>query len=79
MRTAVPPRDIAATVSAQALLRTGWAAAAVLLVLSAVMLVDLAAIDNVFDDLWAPFGSIIIMIVALVLVAEQPKIGRAHV
>lgn len=76
MRAAVPPRDVAATVSAKALLRTGWAAAAVLLVLSIVILIDLAAIDAVLDDLWAPFGALSIIIVGLVLVARQPNRAR---
>lgn len=76
MRTAVPPRDIAATVSAQALLRTGWAAAAMLLVLSVVILIDLAAIDRVLDELWAPFGSLVIVLVALVLLALKPNWTR---
>ncbi|HRQ00488.1 MAG TPA: hypothetical protein PK781_08520 [Terrimesophilobacter sp.] len=76
MRTAVPPRDIAATVSAQALLRTGWAAAAVLLVLSAVILVDLAAIDDNLNELWAPFGSLLIVLIFLILLAQRPNSAR---
>lgn len=76
MRTAIPPRDIAASVNAQALLRTGWAAAAVLLVLSAVILTDLASIDLVLDDLWAPFGSLGIVLVALVLLVQSPNERR---
>lgn len=76
MRAAVPPRDFAATVSAKALLRTGWAAAGVLLVLSVVILIDLAAIDAVLDDLWAPFGALGIILVGLVLVALKPDRAR---
>lgn len=73
MRTAAPPRELAATVNAQALLRTGWAAAGVLIVLSVVILIDLAAIDGVLDELWAPFGSLSILLIALVPLVRHPN------
>ena len=76
MRAAVPPRDIAATVSAQALMRTGWAAALVLILLSVVILIDLAAIDGDLGDLWAPFGALAIVLVGLTLVALRPSRER---
>lgn len=72
MRVVVPPRDVAATVSAQALLRTGWAAAAALIVFSVIVLIDLSARDSSFDELWGPFGSLGIVLFALVLLIERP-------
>src|SRR5690606_28292230 len=76
MRTAVPPRDVAATVSAQSLLRTGWAGATVMIVLSVVILIDLSARDSSLDDLWAPFGSLGIVLFALALLIARPSPDR---
>lgn len=76
MRVAVPPRDVAATVTAQALLRTGWASATVLIVLSVVILVDLSARDHQLDELWGPFGALGIVLVALVFLIAEPSRGR---
>lgn len=76
MRAVVPPRDVAATVSAQALLRTGWTSAAVLVVFSVVVLVDLSARDGSFDELWGPFGALGIVLFALALVIALPSHER---
>lgn len=75
MRVAVPPRDVAATVTAQALLRTGWTCAVVLIGLSVVILVDLSARDQHLDELWGPLGSLGIVLVALLLLIAGPNRG----
>src|SRR5690554_2206507 len=76
MRIAVPPRDVAATVSAQAILRSGWAAAAVMIVLSLIILFDLSARDSSLEDLWGPLGSLGIVLFALALLVERPSRDR---
>lgn len=73
---AVPPRELAATITAMAVLRAGWAVSSVLLAVSFIIWVSLW-IDRGYDFRAAlPLGALVALSLVLVGLIRQPSIGR---
>ena len=73
MRLHVPPRDIASLVILRAITRAGWATAAVLLLFTGVMVVDVMASHGVASASIAPLGFLTAQFAALVLLSLRPQ------
>ncbi|MBN9149829.1 MAG: hypothetical protein KF692_04220 [Cryobacterium sp.] len=73
IRSAVPPRDLAATISAQSVLRAGWAVALVYLGISVLTLVDLWVTRSWGAAALLPFGAIVVVILALIVMMRGPS------
>ena len=76
MRVTVPPRELAATITARAVLRTGWAVAVVYLVIAAVMLIELCVSRGDLGGILPSLGSLGIVFCALVAVMRRPTPRR---
>lgn len=72
LRRSVPPRELAATITARAVLRSGWAVAAVYLAISIVAVVDLW-IDRAYPPLAVvPLVAVLVTSTALLAVVMRP-------
>lgn len=76
MRVAVPPRELAATITARAVLRAGWAVAIVFLVIAAIGLVDLGFSRGNPTATLGPLGALLVVFVALLAVMRRPTPRR---
>ena len=75
-RLAVPPRDLAATITAQAVLRGGWAGAGVYLAISLVALMSLWVERRYSALALLPLGALLAIAVVLVILARRPSWRR---
>jgi Signal transduction histidine kinase len=72
MRVTVPPRELAATITARAVLRAGWAVAIGYLAIAAVMLIDLGVSRGDPGAMLPSLGALIIVFCALLAVMLRP-------
>lgn len=72
MRVTVPPRELAATITARAVLRAGWAVAIAYLAIAAVMLVDLGLSRGDPGAMLPSLGSLVILFCVLLAVMLRP-------
>ncbi len=79
IRSAVPPRELAATISAMAVLRAGWAVALVYLGISVIALVDLWLSRDYGPRVLVPLGVLVAVIAALVALVRRPSRRRGVV
>lgn len=73
IRSAVPPRELAATISAQSVLRAGWAVALAYLGISVLTLIDVWATRSWGAAALVPFGAIVAVILALLAMMRWPS------
>ncbi len=76
MRSAVPPRDLAATITARSVLRAGWAVAFTYLAISVIALVDLWISRAYSMDVLLCLASLLVVIAALIVLVRKPTIPR---
>lgn len=76
MRVTVPPRELAATITARAVLRAGWAVAVAYLAIAAVMLIELCVARGDPGAALPPLGSLVIVFCALLAVMRRPEPRR---
>jgi signal transduction histidine kinase len=75
-RSAVPPRELAATITARAVLRAGWAVAMVYLVIAFVAIVELWIVRGYPAGILASLVALVLVSFALAAVIRKP--GRAR-
>jgi signal transduction histidine kinase len=73
IRIAVPPRDLAATISAQSVLRAGWAVALAFLGISVLALIDLWLSHSYGPLVAVPLGALSAVILALAAMIRRPS------
>lgn len=73
IRRSVPPRELAATITARAVLRAGWAVAAVYLAISAAALIELWIVRASPIGILVPLVAILVMSSALLVLALRPN------
>jgi signal transduction histidine kinase len=73
VRLHVPPRDVASLVILRAITRAGWMVAAVLLVATAIMVLDVLASRGLHGAAVAPIGCLVAQLAALALVYLRPR------
>lgn len=73
IRRAVPPRDLAATITARSVLRAGWAVAAVYLTISIVAVVELWIIRSYPTSAVIALSALVVTFVALILLVLRPS------
>ena len=73
MRLHVPPRDVASLVILRAITRAGWVVAAVLLIGTAVIVVDVLASFGQVQTAIAPIGCLLVQLAALALLFLRPR------
>ena len=79
MTVVVPPRELAATLSAQAILRTGWVLAFGYLAICAIIVIDLDVSRGRPIQMTVPLGALLVIVLALVYVFRSPSGGRGAV
>lgn len=78
MRLAVPPREFAATITARAVLRSGWAVAIAYLAVCFAIVIDLGLSRGGIAELGVPLGALLALLLLLVGVIRRPS-GRTGV
>jgi len=73
VRVHVPPRDVASLVILRAITRAGWLVAGVLLIGTAVLVLDLFTTRGLAQDAFAPVGFLFAQLAALVLLYLRPR------
>lgn len=73
IRRSVPPRELAATITARAVLRAGWAVATVYLAISAVVLVEHWIVGASPTGILVPLVAILVMSSVLLVLALRPN------
>ncbi len=79
MGAGVPPRDLAATITAKAVLRTGWALAIGHLLVCAVLIIDLAVAGTLRAPLTVPLSALAVLLAGVVLLFHRPSGFRGAV
>ena len=72
IRSAVPPRDLAAIITARSVLRAGWAVALVYLTISVLVIVDTWISRSYPPTVLISLGALVLVIVALILLIRRP-------
>ena len=73
MRLHVPPRDVASLVILRAITRAGWVVAAVLLIGTAVIVVDVLASIGLVQAAITPIACLVVQLAALALLYLRPR------
>ncbi len=79
IRRAVPPRELAATITAQSVLRAGWAVAAVYLTISMASVIDLWIVRSYPASAVVPLLALVVTFAALLALARHPSPVRGVV
>ncbi len=79
MSVVVPPREFATTISAQAILRTGWVLAFSYLVICAIIVIDVEVSGAHPIRMVVPLGALLVMLLALVFLTSKPSGPRGAV
>ena len=79
MSVVVPPREFATTISAQAILRTGWVLASSYLLICAIIVIDVEVTGARPIRMVVPLGALLVMLLALVFLASKPSGPRGAV